>query len=131
MPAPVKKGAILASAGGASDPPEPASKDAVRTLNKFIKFAHRLPSCRLIISQRFASQKSPEESMCARTAVVLTASVLFCVRSTVHNEPSAADRSANAGREKPTFRFLRVQPTVGGLFLPPSGFYIGRYDISS
>src|SRR6266566_1559400 len=43
MSAPVKNGAILAGAGRASDPPEPAGKDAVRTLNKFLKFARRLP----------------------------------------------------------------------------------------
>jgi hypothetical protein len=40
---------------GASDPPEPTGKDAVRTLNKFLKFTRRLPfDCRFVYNKALA-----------------------------------------------------------------------------
>ena len=80
--------------GGASDPREPAGKDAVGTLNKFLKFALRLP---FDYFSEIRLAKISEESRCPRTAAVSTASVVFCVLPTVHNKPSAADRNAKAG----------------------------------
>ena len=71
-----------------------AGKDAVGTLYWFLNLH---VACRLIIFSEIRLVKISEESTCPRTAAVSTVSVLFCVLPTVHNKPSAADRSANVG----------------------------------
>ncbi len=94
---------------GASDPPEPAGKDAVRTLNKFLKFARRLP---FDYFSEIRFTEISEESMCPRTAAVPTASVLFYVRPTVHNRPFAARRTASANAAPTTIAKIKPIPST-------------------